>query len=166
MHVQLTIELVSKVLEHLCTMNNMNISKKDAKKVFAAVVGDDEVEKYYFCGARCKSKRACMREVPGEGHRCHVHDPERKCKGVTKKGKACNSVVKKDLEYCWQHESSTRAASGQSVMIFQSTASLQRRTMFVTVLFATLLHLVIEASTPLHMKISTFHYHNRPLWQL
>ena len=81
---------------------------KDVKKVFARLVDADAVKKYFFCEVICTtSKRVCMNEVEEEGLRCHVHDPERKCKGRTIKGAKCLSVAKKGEEYCWRHLSAT-----------------------------------------------------------
>ncbi|KAG9069621.1 hypothetical protein KI688_010525 [Linnemannia hyalina] len=75
--VQLTIELITKAFEAFCYKKGVEFNKKDANKIFKALDEDEEVERYYFCGAKCaKSKRDCMREVD-EGMHCYVHDPAR-----------------------------------------------------------------------------------------
>ncbi|KAF9302541.1 hypothetical protein BG003_002360, partial [Podila horticola] len=101
MYVQLTIELITKAIKLFC---KEEISKKDAKKICKSLAMDDEVEKHYFCGATCtKSKRICMKEVKEEDMQCHVHDPERKCHGITIKGNKCGSVASRGGEYCRRH---------------------------------------------------------------
>ncbi|KAG0010330.1 hypothetical protein BGZ82_003496, partial [Podila clonocystis] len=101
MYVELNIELITKVIGLLC---NKEIKAKYAKKICKSLAMDDDVEKYHFCGATCtKSKRICMKEVKEEGLLCHVHDPERKCQGVTLKGDRCGGVAKVSEMFCFRH---------------------------------------------------------------
>ncbi|KAI1311899.1 hypothetical protein EDD11_003261 [Mortierella claussenii] len=104
MYVQLTVELVTMAVKLFCKRKGMEMEKKDAKKVFASLVDDDDVVKHYFCGVTCKkSRRACMKEVDDDDSYCHVHDPDRKCSGTTTKGIRCGSAAKSGEEYCWRH---------------------------------------------------------------
>lgn len=101
MYVQLTIELITKAIELFC---KKEVKKRDARKVYASLVEDVEVEKHYFCGTICiKSKNVCMKQVDEEDKRCHVHDPNRKCQGFTVKGEKCGSVAKMGDTHCWRH---------------------------------------------------------------
>ncbi|KAI1287854.1 hypothetical protein EDD11_010194 [Mortierella claussenii] len=104
MYVQLTIELVAKAVKLFCSKKKVEMNAKDAKKVFASLVDDNDVAKYFFCEAICKtSKRTCMKEVGDKDMQCHVHDPARKCHGTTALGKSCGSVSKAGEDYCWRH---------------------------------------------------------------
>jgi hypothetical protein len=103
MYVQLNVELITKTIELFCQRKDIQMKKKDAKKVFALLVGDEDVEKYNLCKAICtKSNRPCMKEV-AEGTYCHLHDPERRCHGVTNKGDRCKCVAKAGEKFCWRH---------------------------------------------------------------
>ncbi|KAF9542562.1 hypothetical protein EC957_001855 [Mortierella hygrophila] len=100
MYVQLTIELIAMAFEAFCSKKKMEFNKKDAKRIFEALDEDDEVERYYFCGAICaNSKRNCMREVD-KGIHCDVHDPECKCHAITSKDADCGSIAKLGETYC------------------------------------------------------------------
>jgi hypothetical protein len=108
-YVQLTIELITKAFETFSSKKGVEFNKKDANKIFKALDEDEEVERYYFCGAKCtKSKRKCMKEVDDEGMHCYVHDPARKCQGTTIKGANCGSVAKLGQTYCGRHQDQDR----------------------------------------------------------
>jgi hypothetical protein len=101
MYVQLTIELITKAVELFC---GKTIKEKKARKICKFLAEDDEVEKHHFCGTTCTgSKNLCMKEVEEDGMQCYVHNPERKCHGITNKGDRCGSVAKAGLEYCRHH---------------------------------------------------------------
>jgi hypothetical protein len=103
MYVQLNVEFISKTIELFCQRKDIQMKKKDAKKVFALLVEDEDVEKYNLCKGVCaKSGRPCMKEV-GEGAYCHLHDPKYKCRGVTKKGDRCKCTVKVGEKFCRHH---------------------------------------------------------------
>ncbi|KAF9367125.1 hypothetical protein CPB97_006300, partial [Podila verticillata] len=61
MYVQLTVELITMVIQLFC---KEEIKEKDARKICKSLAKDDEVEKHHFCGTTCtKSERICMKEV-------------------------------------------------------------------------------------------------------
>ncbi|KAF9975352.1 hypothetical protein BGZ75_000561, partial [Mortierella antarctica] len=130
MYVQLTIELITKAIELFC---KKDVKKKDAKKVYASLVEDDEVDKHYFCGAICtKSKNVCMKQVDGEGKHCNVHDPSRKCQGFTVKGEKCGSVAKMGETHCWRHRgqeeyTEKRTTKGATPRKFQKFTEEEKR---------------------------------------
>jgi hypothetical protein len=85
-------------------ITGVEITKKQAKKVYNSLVKDDEINKHYVCGVTCvKSQKICMKEVEHEELYCHVHDPDRKCQGITVKGNKCGSVAKTGMAYCYRH---------------------------------------------------------------
>jgi hypothetical protein len=103
MYVQLNVEFISKTIELFCQRKDIQMKKKDAKKVFALLVEDEDVEKYNLCKGVCaKSGRPCMKDV-GEDAYCHLHDPKHKCRGVTKKGDRCKCTVKVGEKFCRHH---------------------------------------------------------------
>lgn len=78
--------------------------RKDARKVFATLTNDDDIEKKLICDVICtRTKRPCTKKVAEEGVRCHIHNASHICKGVNKKGNTCGGVAKKDESYCWRH---------------------------------------------------------------
>ncbi|KAG9073396.1 hypothetical protein KI688_001191 [Linnemannia hyalina] len=108
-YVQLTIKLITKAFETFSSKKGEEFNKKDANKIFKALDEDEEVERYYFCGAKCtKSKRKCMKEVDDEGMHCYVHNPARKCQGTTIKGANCGSVAKLGQTYYGRHQDQDR----------------------------------------------------------
>jgi hypothetical protein len=122
MHVQLNIELITKTIQLFC---QKEIKEKDARKICESLAEDDDVEKHHFCGATCvKSKRTCMKEVDDHGMHCHVHDPDRKCKGTTIKGVNCRSVAKIGEDYCNRHhDQGGRSGKGRKRVIVEQDES-------------------------------------------
>jgi hypothetical protein len=103
MYVQLNVEFISKTIELFCRRKDIQMKKKDAKKIFALLVEDEDVEKYNLCEVICtKSGRPCMKEVD-KGSYCRLHDPKHKCHGVTKKGDRCKCTVKVGEKFCRHH---------------------------------------------------------------
>ncbi|KAK3804501.1 MAG: hypothetical protein JOS17DRAFT_781681 [Linnemannia elongata] len=63
----LAIEPVSKAIKLFCNKRGVEMKEKDAKRIFSALVEDENVHKQHFCGATCpKSKRICMKEEDGK----------------------------------------------------------------------------------------------------
>lgn len=101
-YVQLTAEFIAKAIQ---LFSGKKITEKKAKKITKLLVNDNTVAKTFFCGAECtKSKLSCMKAVKKDGESCHVHDPARKCHGITNKKTKCGSVAKTDKKYCRHHE--------------------------------------------------------------
>jgi hypothetical protein len=125
MFVQLSIELITKAIKLFCKKNGVEMKAKDAEKILSSLVEDDSVEKHFFCGATCvKSKRTCMKEVDDEDAHCYVHDPDRKCKGTTIKGKSCRSVAKVGEDYCSRHhDQGERSGKGKKRVILEQDES-------------------------------------------
>lgn len=103
MYVQLT-EIVSKAAKLFCNFTGAELKKKHVKRIIKALVDDDNLQKHYFCDAKCvSSERICMRKVDDEGMYCHVHDPDRKCQGNAMSGVRCRSVAKVGETHCRRH---------------------------------------------------------------
>jgi hypothetical protein len=122
MYVQLTIELITKAIQLFC---QKEIKEKDARKICESLAEDDDVEKHHFCEATCvKSKRTCMKKVEDHGMHCYVHDPDRKCHGITLKGDRCRSVAKVGEMYCTKHhDQGGRSGKGKKQAIVEQDES-------------------------------------------
>ena len=103
MYVQLT-EIVSKAAKLFCNITGVELKAKQVKKIIKALADDDNVQKHYFCEAKCvSSERICMKKVDDEGMCCYIHDPDRKCQGNNISGVKCRSVAKVGETHCRRH---------------------------------------------------------------
>ena len=99
MYVEFTFKLVKSIVDRFCKHSSMEPSMRNVEKIFAHFVNSD-MKKYYICGATCASNgKICMTEVTSENAKCHMHDPKRKCQGVTNKGHNCGSIAKTGQKY-------------------------------------------------------------------
>jgi hypothetical protein len=104
MYVKFTIQLVTEVIKLFCQKKEVDLNVKDAENIFKSLDEDDDVDKHYFCEAKCiTSKRICMKKVDDRGMYCYIHDPDRKCQGNTMSGARCGSVAKVGETHCRRH---------------------------------------------------------------
>ncbi|OAQ25592.1 hypothetical protein K457DRAFT_128991 [Linnemannia elongata AG-77] len=97
-------EIVFIVAGAICNMTGVELKAKQVKKIIKALADDDNLQKHYFCNAKCvSSERICMKKVDDEGMCCYVHDPDRKCQGNTISGAKCRSVAKVGETHCNRH---------------------------------------------------------------
>lgn len=80
----------------------MNV--KDAESIFKSLDENDDVNEQYVCEAKCvMSKCICMKKADDRGMYCYMHDPDRKCLGITMSGARCGSVAKVGETHCHRH---------------------------------------------------------------
>ena len=83
MFVDVTFQLVKDILGLFCEEMGLVPTKKEVKKILAAIEETPEVKKYFFCGAVCiSSKRICMKEVPEGGGAMPPPQPQVQVQGV------------------------------------------------------------------------------------